>query len=390
MRDAYNALVPYPAPVATDLETPAGPLAGLTFVVKDIFDVAGYPTGCGNPVKLAQSGIATTTAPAAARLAAAGAGLAAKAQTDELAWSILGRNPHFGPVANPAAPDRIIGGSSCGSAAAVAGGLADFAIGSDTGGSVRAPASFGGTWGLRPTWGRAPLDGCMPVAPSFDTCGLFARDGAVMLAAATALLGPDEATLRDAPLRAATDMFDRVAPAARLALTPLRSRLAQAETALYVNDPSQMHECFDILQAREMVASQGAWISAMNPPLGEMVRLRFAAALQITMADEITARAARTQMLTRLLDRLDGAAVLAPVAHDAPIATDADTPAFLAFGVKMRHLLCVAGIGGLPQVVFPAARVDGAPIGLSLIGPPGTDLALIAMAIKLTTEANTE
>ncbi len=156
LRDAARAFMPYPdAPVA---HATSGPLAGLAFAVKDLFDVAGYPTSGGQPFVLAMSGIKTTTAPTVQRLLDAGARFVGKTITDELAFSMNGQNAHFGSPVNGAAPDRISGGSSSGSASAVSNGLCDFALGSDTGGSVRAPANHCGLVGLRPTHGRISLD----------------------------------------------------------------------------------------------------------------------------------------------------------------------------------------------------------------------------------------
>ncbi|EIE50643.1 amidase, partial [Citreicella sp. 357] len=159
--DPYHCYMPYP-PVPVE-NAPDGPLAGLTLGVKDIYDVAGYRTGCGCPIRLAMSDIKTATAPAIQALLDAGAAFNGKLHTDELAWSMYGMNAHFGMPVNPNAPGRIPGGSSSGSGAACAGGLADITVGSDTGGSVRAPASFCGTWGIRPTHGLISLDGVMPL-----------------------------------------------------------------------------------------------------------------------------------------------------------------------------------------------------------------------------------
>lgn len=381
MIDPYRALMPYPAvPVASG----DGPLTGLRLAVKDIYDVAGYPTSCGNPIKLVESGIKRAHAGAVDRLLKAGAQFVGKVQTDELAWSMTGRNPHFGPVVNPAAPDRITGGSSNGSAAAVAGGLADLALGSDTGGSIRAPASFCGVWGLRPTQDAAPLDGCMPLVPSFDTCGLFARDGATLLKGTAALMAPDTGTLAEGAPPLASDMMARLAPEARAVLDPIAARLSEGEIALYVERPEILFEVFDKIQAREVVATHGAWIQARQMPLGDYIRDRFANALKVTAAEETYWRDEKARLAEALIARLDGRAVLAPVVHDAPIRADAGAPAHLAFAGQARLLLCLAVVAGLPQVVFPAARVEGAPIGLSLIGPPGTDLAMIEKAIALT------
>src|SRR5690242_12252572 len=160
-----NAFLDLPQMPVANAES--GPLAGLRLAVKDIYDVAGYRTGCGNPQRFAEAHAASRTAKAVQTILDAGARFVGKTQTDELAFSLFGQNAHFPYPINPAAPDRVTGGSSSGSAAAVAGGLANIATGSDTGGSIRAPASFCGLIGLRTTHGRIPLDGAMKLASSF-------------------------------------------------------------------------------------------------------------------------------------------------------------------------------------------------------------------------------
>src|SRR6266436_167873 len=168
--------------------TGSGPLDGLRFGVKDTIDVAGFKTGCGNPTWRDSHPAAVVHAVCVEQLCRAGARCVGKTISDELALSLLGINRFFGTPLNPRAPERVPGGSSSGSASAVAGGLVDVALGSDTGGSVRVPASFCGLYGLRPTHGRIPLDGLLLQAPSYDTIGWFARDadlfarvGAVLL-----------------------------------------------------------------------------------------------------------------------------------------------------------------------------------------------------------------
>eukprot|EP00752_Nemacystus_decipiens_P019502 g17558.t1 len=158
--------------------------------IKDLFDVAGLRTGNGSPTWLAAAEPATADAPVVATLLDAGARFVGKTLTDEMAWSLNGENAHYGTPVNVAAPGRIPGGSSAGSAAAVAGGLVDFALGSDTGGSVRAPASYCGIWGLRPTHGRIALDGAMALAPSFDTAGWFAKTPEIMAQVGDILFSP--------------------------------------------------------------------------------------------------------------------------------------------------------------------------------------------------------
>ena len=153
-----------------------GPLSGLSFAAKDIFDVAGHVTGCGNPDWKATHQAAEKNAWVVEMLVNAGATMVGKTLTDELTRGIFGENVHYGTPTNPKARGCVPGGSSSGSASAVAGGLVDFALGSDTGGSVRVPASFCALYGMRPTHGAIPLDGMLLQAPSFDTIGWFARD----------------------------------------------------------------------------------------------------------------------------------------------------------------------------------------------------------------------
>src|SRR5437879_5476323 len=169
-----------PGPVLRIAGAPGGPLAGLTFAAKDLFDVAGHPTGGGNPDWARSHPVPTRHAWAVQRLLDAGATLIGKTITDEVSLGILGENPFDGTPLNPKAPDRVPGGSSSGSAAAVAGGLVDTALGTDTGGSVRIPASFCGLFGIRPTHGRITDAGVVPLALSFDTVGCFGRDAATV------------------------------------------------------------------------------------------------------------------------------------------------------------------------------------------------------------------
>lgn len=153
-----------------------GPLSGLTFAAKDIFDVAGRVTGAGNPDWFQTHDKAEKTARAVQVLLDAGAHLNGITTCTELTRGIMGDNAHYGMPKNPRAPDRVPGGSSSGSASAVAGKVVDFALGSDTNGSITVPASFCGLFGMKPTRDRVSRDGMFKHAPRFDTVGWFARD----------------------------------------------------------------------------------------------------------------------------------------------------------------------------------------------------------------------
>ena len=380
-----HAFVPYPSvPVA---HAAGGPLVGLGFAVKDLFDVAGYPTGGGNPLLLALSGTKTSTAPTVQRLLDAGARFVGKTHTDELAFSMNGRNAHFGTPVNGAAPDRIPGGSSSGSAAAVSNRLCDFALGTDTGGSVRAPASHCGLFGIRPTHGRISLSCCLDLAPSFDTCGFLTRDVTTFVRVADVLLGADPAPLpARVRLLRPTDVWNLLAPEVAEALSPALARVEAAagkakpcEAALDSFDA--MYWSFRHLQGREAWAVDGPFIERFAPPLGPGVAERFAWSRQVTDA-QVDSAARFREAYRRHLDELlgaDGVLVLPTMPDVAPLLA-ADEGELEAYRNAAIRMLCISGLAGFPQVTLPLASRLGAPLGISLLGPAGTDGSLIALA----------
>lgn len=382
-----RAFVPYPnAPVA---HAAAGPLAGLSFAVKDLFDVAGYPTGGGNPLLLALSGIKTSTAPTVQKLLASGARFVGKTHTDELAYSMNGKNAHFGTPVNGGAPDRIPGGSSSGSAAAVSNRLCDFALGTDTGGSVRAPASHCGLYGIRPTHGRISLAGALDLAPSFDTCGYFTRDAVTFARVADVLLGVDPAPLTARPRLLPRDVWDLLSAEAAAALRPARVRIEATlgpagDCAVSLESFDAMYWSFRNLQGREAWQVDGPFIERFAPPLGPGVAERFAYARQVT--DAQVAEAARLREAFRrhlaVLLGADGVLLLPTMPDVAPLLT-ADEDSLEAYRNAAIRLLCISGLAGFPQVTLPLATRLGAPFGISLLGPAGCDRSLVALAERI-------
>src|SRR4051794_11403136 len=219
MTDAINAFVP--GPRITIEGARSGPLAGLTFAAKDLFDVAGYPTGGGNHDWARANPVPTRHAWAVQTLLDAGATLIGKTITDEVSLGILGENPFYGTPVNPRAPGRVPGGSSSGSASAVAQGLCDTALGTDTGGSVRVPASFCGLYGIRPTHGRLDLAGMMAQAPTSDTTGWFARDAETFARVSSVMLGDAIPATVPTRLIVAVDAFGFADAETRAALHPM-------------------------------------------------------------------------------------------------------------------------------------------------------------------------
>ena len=378
--DPARAFMPYPAVAVPGVAH--GPLQSLTFGVKDIFDVAGYRTACGNPVKLAESPVATETTPAALALLAAGAQFVGKTHTEELAWSLYGTNAHFGTPLNPAAPDRVPGGSSSGSASAVAAKLCDVALGSDTGGLVRAPASFCGLVGLRTTHGAISLKGTMPLAPSFDTFGWFARDIEIYEKVGEVLLGGGSTLDRPLRIEALDTLFmgpEEVAEYARLASVVADVLGRARETAAPPQSIDALYWATRKLQAREAWDAHGAWIEQPGRKLGEAVFQRFLFGKSVNDEDvkrESEIRAAFTAWLRDLLAD-DGILVMPTVPCPAP-GSDAGPQVFSDFREQAIRLLCWSGLSGFPQITLPLGTVADAPFGISLLGPAGSDLALLA------------
>ncbi|WP_406854853.1 amidase [Alsobacter sp. KACC 23698] len=383
--DPVHAFMPYPEhPVAN---APSGPLAGLTLAVKDIFDVAGYRTGCGQPTKLALSDVKPQNAPIVQRFLDAGARFVGKTHTVELAYSLNGKNNHFGTPINPAAPDRVPGGSSSGSAAATAGRLCDIGLGSDTGGSVRGPASYCGLYGIRPTHGRLPLDLTMPLAASFDTPGWFTRDERTFERVGAAILGDDPHPLAGTPrLLKAEDCFGLAEDAPVRQLETLLGRIDRMlhpinGTTVAAPDFDALYWAFRWLQGVESWQSHGAFITAFKPALGPGIGERFEYGRTVTEKDATEGRSIRESFRRHLglLLGADGVLMLPTVPGPAPLLA-ADEAALETSRAQSLRLLCLSGLSGFPQVSIPAGEHEGGPFGLSLIGPAGSDLSLVRLA----------
>ena len=359
-----------------------GPLLGCTFAVKDVFDIAGHRTGNGHPRWLETHPPAERTASAVEHLLAAGARLVGKTYCDEMTYSINGENVHYGTPVNSKAPGRIPGGSSSGSASAVSGGLIDFALGTDCGGSVRIPASYCGIYGIRTTHGLVPADGVVPLAASFDTVGWFARTSSLMKRVGSVLL---TATKPFVPKRLliATDAFAALDPEITAALTPALEKVTAliAKTfrvKVYTGDSAEWREIFRVLQGAQIHAQHGAWIDRYRPDFGPGIRERFAWTATI-LAAEVTAAMPRREEVARHMESLlaDDAILCLPTAPG--IAPRLNTPPaeLEVFRGRAFALLSIAGLARLPQISLPLGTFDGCPLGLSIIGPRGSDQGLL-------------
>jgi amidase len=370
----------------------AGPLLGLTFATKDIFDIAGRVTGCGNPDWLASHAPASQNAAAVQTLLDAGARMVGKTVTDELAFSLNGQNFHYGTPRNAVTPQRIPGGSSCGSASAVAHGIVDLALGSDTGGSVRIPACLNGIFGIRPTHDAVDSTGVMPLAASFDTVGWFARDARTLSRAGDVLLPPDRPGIALNRIYTARDAFaiadQPVADAVRNAIAKAGAALpiaAELELASELGGLPEWLKRFRRLQPREIWAEHGAWIESHKPKFGPEIAERFALAKSVSATPEGDDREFRTRVAAHL-DRVLGlnGVLLIPTAGTIAPPLDTGKEELAQFRDRSLSLTAIAGLGRLPQVQVPAGLVDGAAVGVSLIGPRGSDRALLRLAEQVS------
>jgi amidase len=387
-RDRLNAFLDLPQAAVPSAQS--GRLYGLKLGVKDIFDVAGFKTGCGNPDKSAEAEIATWTMPAVQLLLDQGARFAGKTQTDELAFSLMGINAHFPSPVNSAAPDRVTGGSSSGSAAAVAGKLVNIAVGSDTGGSIRAPASFCGLIGLRTTHGRIPLDGAMPLAPSLDTFGWLADDietyeavGRILLVADAhrgILARPITMARLDALVlgKPEADAYDR---SREIVIKATREETLESP---FQSTMDELYWCLRRLQAYEAWQIHGAWIRAKPRRFGPGIKERFEFGATLDRntvhAEEVRRIAFRAELLEML--GKDGFLVLPTVPSAAPLKS-APQQEMQAYRERALRLLCLSGLSGFPQITLPIGTVHEAPFGISLLGPPNSDIALIRLGRRI-------
>jgi Asp-tRNA(Asn)/Glu-tRNA(Gln) amidotransferase A subunit family amidase len=356
-----------------------GTLHGRTVAVKDIFAVAGHPIGAGIPAYLAESEIAVRSAEAVQLLLDAGASITGIARTDEFAYSIAGRNPHYGTPPNPAVVGGIPGGSSNGPAAAVATGQADIGLATDTAGSIRVPASYQGLFGLRTTHGVVSRDGLVPLAHSFDTVGWLARNLNDLASAAVASVGPT--TQRNVDARyvaldlAGTGIEPTVAEAFQEPIAAMGGLVE--ETVSWPADPDELYAAFRAVQGFQAWSAHGEWIEAHPGALGAEIAARFESASHIG-ADEFAAAgtflsAAAAQFEQTVGDRI---ALLPSASSPAPSVT-ADLETIERTRAATLRLTALAGITGRPALSVPALRVGGAPVGFCLVGPQGTDVALL-------------
>jgi amidase len=368
----------------------SGSLAGLSAVVKDMYDIAGERTGCGSPEWLATHPPAARNCPPVQKILDAGATIIGKTVCDEYFYSVSGANAHYGTPVNIRAPGRLPGGSSAGSAAACGAGLCDFALGSDTGGSVRVPASFNGIYGLRPTHERIEHSGVADMAPSFDVPGWFAATPGVFRKVGAVLLDNRRVAAQIDRVVVLEDAFAQAEePVADLLRTLLEfmsddlPEMAHGRIAPDGFDP--WREAFRIVQAYETWQTFGAFVTKHRPNIGPGVKERMQFASTVTSAQADASREVVNKARDHIRQIVVPGTVLAlPTAPSIAPKIEISGAELEEFRTRVMRLTCTSGISGLPQMNIPGGTINGCPIGLSFIGWAGGDEALLDLACKLS------
>ena len=380
--NAFTQLIP-----SSPLKTQNVSLLGYNFAVKDVFDVKGFRTQGGNPDYFAQASVAEITAPAISILQEAGAHLVAKTQTDELGGSLFGLNEHYGAPLNSHAPDRVPGGSSSGSAAAVAASLVDFALGADTSGSVRAPASFCGIYGFRPTFCQVPTAGVLPISSSLDTVGIFARHPDVItqvlkaygikkqneikrLKIIPSLLGH----LQDSLLKT---FRERLKGIQQLTCSSV-DLLIEEETLVHWSSVIRTIAMYDLWHVHK------DWILKSNPTFGAIINDRLNLARSISFEDYRKALAQQEKIRSFMEDQLEsGDVVVFPTVHDIPPLLSSSLAHLKEFALRASRHTCIAALSGFPEMTLPLHnRHENGALGMSFLGRAGEDISLATFASK--------
>lgn len=371
-----------------------GNLKDYVFAAKDVFMIKGSTVGNGHPDWLKNNGPDPFTSSAITKLLNEGADLVGKTICDELCYSISGENWHYGSPINPNDVRRFTGGSSSGSGAATAGGLVDFALGSDCLGSVRMPATYNGLFGIRPTYQRIANDGEAPYCISMDVLGYVANDPDVFTKVSEVLLGEDTKKTTFNSLYVAQDCFNTVDSDVKEALMP-----AVEFIKTYLNDSKDVVvapegldswvDSFKHVQGYEVWESYGGFVNKYSPRLSRGPKERLEWASTITL-NQYRKGLAEKKVIENYFDTFlpkDAILVLPTGANIAPLRT-ASLEDINRERLQSSSLLCVSPLTGTPQITVPLIKHHGVPLGLTLIGPKGTDMELVRFAAKIAKAFN--
>jgi amidase len=370
-----------------------GPLSGLTFAAKDNIDIAGYKTGAGNPDWQNTHEPAKVHAVAVQLLLNGGAHLVAKTCTDEFAFSLDGINIHYGVPSNPQDESRIPGGSSSGSASVVGNRLFDFAIGTDTGGSVRVPAAYCGIYGMRPTHGRISTRGVVPLAPSMDTVGWFARDPFMLKQVGEVLLNEENTHALPNRILLASDALALASDEISEPMLEFTQRLEGAfgeikKVNVAHSDLETARTNYVHRQGRQCWGCHGEWVTAHKPNVSAKIKNRLDIASKITEEQFEKTEVYCEELQAYLNEVLSGdggsgaAVIILPTTLTLPLPVQASDEELESMRA-MLQITAIASLSGFPQITIPVQTKSHWRVGVSFLGPRNSDAMLLALAEAL-------
>ncbi len=378
--------------------TAAGPLSDLKFAVKDMFDLEGRTCSFGTPDWKRTHSPAVKNAPSVQQLLDAGAHLKFNACADELACSLDGINVHYGTPINAQAPDRIPGGSSSGSASLVSRGEVDFALGTDTAGSVRVPASYCGIFGFRPSHDYISIEGVCPLGVSFDTVGVFAGSSDLLEIVSSVLLRSDRNYIAvDAmptnliiPEQFALVLDPLIAPYMMAFVDQLKHKFSTVQEQNFYKHARDVYDVFSIVRAREAWSAHAEWLERVKPNLATSIRQRIYSCRDISDDAFKRGSAARADLLSRSDEVVDSNSFIClPTTWGFPPLLSASEGELQDNRNRNIVITTLASCYGFPQVTIPIP-VGRMKLGISIMGAKGSDKALLRFVKELTgTEAVT-
>ena len=349
-----------------------GPLSDLTFVVKDMCEIKGFKSSCGNPDFYEKCLPADDFAPFLKDILNKGATLKGITICDEFFYSLIGENGHYGTPANLNAPGCVPGGSSSGSAAALTTNLYDFSIGSDTGGSVRVPASFCGLLGIRPTHNRINTKGIYPMAPTFDTIGWFAKDIKTFKKIGFTVLNQKDKTknsFKDFVI--AEDILELANPnIINLFNNYINNSFPEIKKIrLSKQTKDVIADNFRILQGGEIVENVIPWILKNKPKISPEINNRIEMAIKITK-DEINQAVKFRENLKKEIELTlpEGLIALFPTTPFSSPKCGQSDEQLSSYRKKLMEFTSIAGMTSRPQISIPKFKDNSGPIGISLLG----------------------
>ncbi|MDD9302468.1 MAG: glutamyl-tRNA amidotransferase [Desulfobacter sp.] len=367
-----------------------GILKGMSFAVKDNIDIKNQPTGYGSPGWVETHDTPVVNAICIEQLLCEGGIFKGKTKSDELAYSLMGVNSFYGTPINSKAPDRIPGGSSSGSASAVAGGRVDFAMGTDTGGSIRVPASNCGVWGYRPSHGIISVAGVLPLAPSFDTVGIISQNGQILEKVMQVLLAQDMSRHRDVPTICFIDDIFKISDqtieqASRTIQNKIicnfkTQTLTLAEITAFNSDFNALFLQLGFLLSTEIWNTFGSWVKTKRPKLSAAVEFSLCDYAESASRNDIQNMLSAQKKFQNNLNKFlcAGNVLCFPTTVDLSPRLDQITPDFLDgdYVPKAMGVNAVSSLSCTPQITIPIPEAKGIPVGLSFVAGYGQDMML--------------